>query len=152
MSRLDLSKGVERVVKGRAFLVMKRTTLSECGQLQAAEHRLKGDRNAYEEEPAGVAGERLLLGAGLRYDPSSRKRRVAGNLNSIPPITGAQIRAARALLKWSVRKLSDQCGVSKSAIARGEQVNGTPSMQARTLNTIRQVLKSTELSFSGSMA
>jgi len=68
-----------------------------------------------------------------------RKRRVAGNLNSIPPISGAQIRAARALPKWSVRKLSHQCGISHSAISRSEQINGTPPMQVRNLNMIRQV-------------
>ena len=74
---------------------------------------------------------------------------MAGNLNSIPPISGAQIRAARALLKWSVRKLSDQSGVSESAISRGERVNGTPSMQARTLNTIRQVFEEHGIEFLG---
>jgi hypothetical protein len=35
-------------------------------------------------------------------------------------ITGSQIRAARALLNWSARHLSRQCGVSHSAIARAE--------------------------------
>jgi len=74
---------------------------------------------------------------------------VAGNLNSIPPISGAQIRAARALLKWSVRKLSEQCRISQSAIARGEQVNGTPPMQARNLNTIRQVFEEHGIEFLG---
>ena len=74
---------------------------------------------------------------------------MAGNLNSIPPITGAQIRAARALLKWSMRKLSDQCGVSVSAISRGEQANGTPSMQARTLNTIRPIFEEHGIEFLG---
>ena len=74
---------------------------------------------------------------------------MAENITSKPPISGAQIRAARALLKWSVRKLSDQCSVSESAISRGEQVNGTPSMQARTLNTIRQVFEEHGIEFLG---
>jgi transcriptional regulator with XRE-family HTH domain len=74
---------------------------------------------------------------------------VAGKLNFIPPISGAQIRAARALLKWSVRKLSDQCGVSESAISRGEQVNGTPPMQVRNLNMIRQVFEEHGIEFLG---
>ena len=70
-------------------------------------------------------------------------------VTSKPPISGAQLRAARALLKWSVRKLSDQCGVSESAISRGEQVNGTPPMQARNLNAIRQVFEEHEIEFIG---
>ena len=74
---------------------------------------------------------------------------MVGNLNSKPPISGAQLRAARALLKWSVRELSDQCGVSESAISRGEQVNGTPPMQARNLNAIRQVFEEHGIEFLG---
>jgi transcriptional regulator with XRE-family HTH domain len=74
---------------------------------------------------------------------------VSGNLNSKPPISGAQLRAARALLKWSVSKLSDQCGVSQSAISRGEQVNGTPPMQVRNLSTIRQVFEEHGIEFLG---
>ena len=74
---------------------------------------------------------------------------MAGNLNSIPLISGAQIRAARALLKWSVRKLSDQCRVSRSAIGRAESVNGTPPMQVRNLNAIRQVFEEHGIEFLG---
>ena len=68
-------------------------------------------------------------------------------LTSAPPISGAQIRAARALLKWSVRELSDQCGISQSAISRNERVNGIPPMQARNLNTIRQVFEEHGIEF-----
>ena len=70
-------------------------------------------------------------------------------VTSKPPISGAQLRAARALLKWSVRKLSDQCGVSESAISRGEQVNGMPPMQVRNLNAIRQVFEEHRVEFLG---
>jgi predicted transcriptional regulator len=66
---------------------------------------------------------------------------VAGNLTSEPQISGAQIRAARALLKWSVRQLSQQCRVSQSAISRSERVDGPPPMQVRNLTTIRRVFE-----------
>ncbi len=75
--------------------------------------------------------------------------RVAEDLTSKPPISGAQLRAAPALLKWSVRELSDQCRVSQSAISRGEQVNGTPPMQVRNLSAIRQVFEEHEVEFLG---
>ena len=91
----------------------------------------------------------MLLGSGLSYDPSREETRVVGNLNSKPPISGAQLHAARALLKWSVRELSDQCGVSASAISRSEQVNGTPPMQVRNLSTIRQVFEEHGIEFLG---
>jgi len=66
-----------------------------------------------------------------------------------PPISGAQLRAARALLRWSVRELSDQCRISQSAIARSEQVNGTPPMHVRNLETIRRVFEEHGIEFLG---
>ena len=49
----------------------------------------------------------------------------------------------------AARKLSDQCGVSESAISRGERVNGTPPMQMRNLNTIRRVFEEHGIEFLG---
>src|SRR6516225_2037972 len=66
-----------------------------------------------------------------------------------PGISGAQIRAARALLNWSVRELSARCGISRSAIGRNERVNGTPPMQVRNLNTIRRVFEEHGIEFLG---
>src|ERR1041385_8419804 len=66
-----------------------------------------------------------------------------------PPITGAQLRAARALLKWSVRDLSAQCRVSPSAIARSEKVDGAPPMQERNLNAIRRTFEEHGIEFLG---
>jgi len=70
-------------------------------------------------------------------------------LASAPPISGAQIRAARALLKWSVHELSARCRISRSAIARNERVNGTPPMQVRNLDTIRRVFEEHGIEFLG---
>ena len=74
---------------------------------------------------------------------------MAGNLTSEGPISGAQIRAARALLKCSVRQLSQQCRVSPSAISRSERVNGPPPMQVRNLTTIRRVFEEHGIEFLG---
>ena len=68
-------------------------------------------------------------------------------LLSKPAISGAQLRAARALLKWSVRELSKRCGVSQSAISRGEKVDGTPPMQLRNFNAIRRTLEEHGIEF-----
>jgi predicted transcriptional regulator len=70
-------------------------------------------------------------------------------LTSTPPISGAQLRAARALLKWSVRDLAARCGVSQSAIARGEKVDITPAMQVRNLIAIRRVFEEHGIEFIG---
>src|SRR5215472_11984671 len=76
--------------------------------------------------------------------------RVAGgdsDRTTKPAISGAQLRAARALLKWSVRELSAQCRVSRSAIARGEKVDGAPPMQVRNLDVIRRVFQEHGIEF-----
>lgn len=65
------------------------------------------------------------------------------------PISGPQLRAARALLKWSVGELSARCGISRSAIARGEQVNGTLTMQVRNVAAIRIVFEQHGIEFLG---
>jgi transcriptional regulator with XRE-family HTH domain len=65
------------------------------------------------------------------------------------PISGAQLRAARALLKWSVRDLSAQCRVSPSAITRGEKVDGAPPMQVRNLDAIRRAFEEHWIEFLG---
>jgi len=54
-----------------------------------------------------------------------------------PAITGAQIRAARALLRWSVQDLAQLCGVSESAIARAEKFDMVPGTRGRNLDAIR---------------
>jgi transcriptional regulator with XRE-family HTH domain len=74
---------------------------------------------------------------------------VARNLTIKPPISGAQLRAARALLKWSVRDLSDHCRISQSAIAHSEQVDGTPPMRVQNLAAIRRVFEDRGIEFLG---
>jgi hypothetical protein len=69
--------------------------------------------------------------------------------NTKPPISGAQLRAARALLKWSVRDLSAQCRVSRSAITRGEKADRPPPMQVRNLDAIRRTFEEHGIEFLG---
>jgi transcriptional regulator with XRE-family HTH domain len=42
-------------------------------------------------------------------------------------ITGAQIRAARALLRWSALKLAGKCGVSEGTIQNAEKTDDVPA-------------------------
>lgn len=46
-------------------------------------------------------------------------------------ITGAQIRAARAFLKWSVSRLSDEADVGISTIQKIEDVDGDAKLESR---------------------
>jgi transcriptional regulator with XRE-family HTH domain len=45
-------------------------------------------------------------------------------------MTGAQIRAARAFLKWSVSKLAEHAEVGLSTIQKIEDVDGDPSVSS----------------------
>lgn len=56
-------------------------------------------------------------------------------------LTGAQIRAARALLKWSGRDLAERSGVSYPALQRAEAVDDMPNMQTRNLAAIKSALE-----------
>lgn len=60
---------------------------------------------------------------------------------SHPMLTGSQIRAARALLKWSASDLSARCGVSYQAIQRAEKAEGMPNMHTRNLAAIKAALE-----------
>jgi transcriptional regulator with XRE-family HTH domain len=56
-------------------------------------------------------------------------------------ITGAQVRSARALLKWKLPELARRSGVSESSIWRIEQVDDVPSMKADNLAKIERALE-----------
>jgi transcriptional regulator with XRE-family HTH domain len=56
-------------------------------------------------------------------------------------LTSAQIRAARALLNWSARRLSKESGVSQSTIHRAETAEGCPSTHGHGLAAIKGTLE-----------
>lgn len=62
-------------------------------------------------------------------------------------ITGAQIRGARAMLRWSGKELAERCGVSYPALQRAEAVDDLPNMQARNLSAIRASLEAAGVEF-----
>ncbi len=58
-------------------------------------------------------------------------------------MSGAQCRMARGLLKWSVRDLEEQAGISSMTIKRLESVDGVPNVQTATLEAIHQAFTAT---------
>ncbi len=56
-------------------------------------------------------------------------------------ITAEQMRAARALLKWSAQNLADRSGVTWRTIQRLESEVGIPASRTKNLIKIRQVLE-----------
>jgi hypothetical protein len=62
-------------------------------------------------------------------------------------LTSAQIRAARALLNWSARRLSDESGVSPSTIHRAESARACPSTHEQRLAAIKSALERSGVDF-----
>ena len=65
-------------------------------------------------------------------------------------ITSAQIRAGRALIRWSSADLSENSGVGTATIKRLEVMDGVPSGQVRTLLAIKEALEVAGVEFVGS--
>ena len=65
-------------------------------------------------------------------------------------ITGEQIRAARALLKWSASEAARELGISRRTIERLEQVNGVPPSHSQTLSDLQRVFEAAGIEFIGS--
>jgi Helix-turn-helix len=62
-------------------------------------------------------------------------------------ITSGQIRAARGLLNWSARQLSQQSGVSQSTIHRAETAEAIPRMHEHGLAAIKTTLEQFGIEF-----
>jgi transcriptional regulator with XRE-family HTH domain len=56
-------------------------------------------------------------------------------------IGGAQIRAARALLGWTVAELATRARLSYATVQRAESAAGVPTTQAVNLFAIQQALE-----------
>ena len=64
-------------------------------------------------------------------------------------IASAQIRAGRALLRWSAADLSVASGVGTATLQRIEVMDGVPSGQVRTLLAIKEALEAAGVEFVG---
>ena len=62
-------------------------------------------------------------------------------------LTGAQIRAARGILNWSVRDLSEATAISPSTIRRLEETDGVPSVPKESATEIKNSLRSAGIEF-----
>ena len=65
-------------------------------------------------------------------------------------ITSDQIRAARALLRWSSADLARHSGIGTATIKRMEVMDGVPSGQVRTIEALRGALEDAGVEFIGS--
>lgn len=62
-------------------------------------------------------------------------------------LTGEQIRAARALLRWEQKDLAEKSGVSEQTIIRLEKMVGQVSGQISTVQAIRNAFETAGVEF-----
>ena len=64
-------------------------------------------------------------------------------------ITGSQIRAARAALRWTTEELAREAGLASRTIKRFEQEEGVPSSRSSTLIEVQKALEAAGVEFIG---
>jgi hypothetical protein len=62
-------------------------------------------------------------------------------------ITGSQIRAARALLRWSATELAVRSQLGVATIRRAEAQDGVVSMTSANVNAVRHAFESAGVQF-----
>jgi hypothetical protein len=64
-----------------------------------------------------------------------------------PPLLGAQIRAARALLRWSAEELAQASALGANTVRRAEVTEGATSLTAANDRAIRRALEDAGVEF-----
>jgi transcriptional regulator with XRE-family HTH domain len=62
-------------------------------------------------------------------------------------LTSHQIRAARALLRWSAQKLADETRLGLSTVQRMEGAEDVPSASGRNLEAVQRCLETAGIEF-----
>jgi transcriptional regulator with XRE-family HTH domain len=87
--------------------------------------------------------------ANKRYYPH-REIEVAGNdpmLNNLPVITGRQIKAARGLLGWSLKKLARETKLAFSTVQRADAAKGVPRIASQSMEAIERAFDAAGIVF-----
>ncbi len=64
-------------------------------------------------------------------------------------ITGGQIRAARAFLRWTIKDVASASGVSVPTVHRFEQVDGVPPSRSQSLLDLKRAFEEAGVEFIG---
>ncbi|MGG6899023.1 helix-turn-helix domain-containing protein [Rhizobium sp. BR 315] len=67
--------------------------------------------------------------------------------DDVNKITGAQLRAARALIRWSAKDLAKAAGIGVATVSRAEVEDGVPYITNANLNAIRTALEAAGIEF-----
>jgi DNA-binding XRE family transcriptional regulator len=83
-----------------------------------------------------------IIRRGIACEPAIKStKKAAIDFWGAAMLTGAQIRAARALLRWSGERLAKESGLSWGTIQLAERTDGLPNLMARNLQAIQVALE-----------
>jgi PAS domain S-box-containing protein len=116
------------------------------------EHRIRQPDGSYRWMLSRAAPILLETGAvrewvGISADIHDRKVWPAQSEAANPVLTGAQIRAARGIVNWSVRELAQAAAVSSSTIRRLEEMDGAPARAEEAHAPLRAALEQAGVEF-----
>lgn len=126
------------------------TASVETGRRYSVEHRLREPDNTYRwyhctAVPVTNADGSIQEWMGLSIDVHQEKLSVQHAATS--QLTGAQLRAARGILNWSVKQLAARTGISSAIIRRLEEYDDAPPMPDETTEILRRVFSDAGIEF-----
>jgi DNA-binding XRE family transcriptional regulator len=110
-------------------------------------HRIRRDDGTFKwkrstGQPLLDAGGNIKEWLGVTFE-LERQKTQAG----VQRVTGAQIRAARGLLRWSVMDLANAAGISRATIRRIEELDSAASHNDPALPAIESALSKAGVEF-----
>ena len=125
------------------------TAAAEAGQPYDVEHRLRqsdGSYHWYHCRAVPVTNADGSIREWLGISTDVHQERFSTHATTLR-LTGAQLRAARGMLNWSVKQLAARTGMSAAVIRRLEEQNGLLRLPDETLTTLRDALSSAGIEF-----
>ncbi|WP_249140577.1 MULTISPECIES: PAS domain-containing protein [Bradyrhizobium] len=126
------------------------TASAETGRPYNVEHRLRQSDGSYRwyrckavpvTNPDGIIREWMGISMDVHDEKLSSPHAAPARL------TGAQLRAARGMLNWSVKQLAARTGISSAIIRRLEEYDGAPPMPDDTKETLLQIFADAGIEF-----
>jgi len=122
----------------------------ETGQPYDVEHRLRQPDGSYRwfrcmAVPVLDPDDGIREWIGISIDVHHEK--LLSNPAAASKLTGAQIRAARGMLNWSVKDLAARSGISAAIIRRLEEHDGPPPLPDDAMGVLRQALSEAGIEF-----
>ncbi|MGQ0686739.1 PAS domain-containing protein [Bradyrhizobium sp.] len=134
----------------RDTAVRKWVASAETGRPYNVEHRLRQPDGTYRwfrcmAVPVTDPDNGIREWMGISIDVHHEK--LLSNNAAASRLTGAQLRAARGMLNWSVKDLAGRSGISAAVIRRLEEYDGAPPMADEAMSLLRKTLSEAGIEF-----